>query len=584
MAVHVAGVIAIIFFYVLILIVGIWAARKNKASGVNPESEDVMLAGRNIGLLVGVFTMTATWVGGAYINGTAEVIAASGLVYCQAPFGYALSLVIGGLFFANRMRQQGYVTMLDPFQRKYGERMGGLLYIPALLGETFWTAAILAALGSTLSVIIELKNTISIIVSAIIAVFYTLIGGLYSVAYTDVIQGLFIFIGLWVCIPFAMTNEAVGSLSLNATEVWVTPLDPNTAGSYVDSFLLLTFGGVPWQVYFQRVLSSKTAFRAQFLSYIAAFGCIIMAAPAVLIGAVAAETDWNLTSYAGEKPIPPKDMKLILPLVLQYLCPDAISFIGLGAISAAVMSSADSSILSASSMYARNIHKTILRQNASEIEILRVMRVAIFGVGLMATLMAIFVDSIYGLWYLCSDLVYVILFPQLISVVYLKDTNTYGSLAGYLVGLFFRLAGGEPMLRLPPLIKYPLYTDEYGQQFPFKTFSMLLNFASILIFSYGSKFLFENGYLQKRHDVFKCVVNIEEEHIALAEKVGSVGELTVLSTETPKVNGSVTPHLQYSKEALGNGQTILKDPANIINGPSLNSVSTGVTNDMSELD
>ena len=39
--------------------------------------------------------------------------------------------------------------MLDPFQRKYGERMGGLLYIPALMGEVFWSAAILAALGNT---------------------------------------------------------------------------------------------------------------------------------------------------------------------------------------------------------------------------------------------------------------------------------------------------------------------------------------------------------------------------------------------------------------------------------------------------
>lgn len=45
------------------------------------------------------------------------------------------------------MRTEGYVTMLDPFQLKYGQRMGGLLYIPALLGEVFWTAAILAALG-----------------------------------------------------------------------------------------------------------------------------------------------------------------------------------------------------------------------------------------------------------------------------------------------------------------------------------------------------------------------------------------------------------------------------------------------------
>ena len=56
--------------------------------------------------------------------------------------------VSGGLFFAKKMRSEGYVTMLDPFQRKYGGRMGGLLYIPALLGEVFWSAAILAALGT----------------------------------------------------------------------------------------------------------------------------------------------------------------------------------------------------------------------------------------------------------------------------------------------------------------------------------------------------------------------------------------------------------------------------------------------------
>lgn len=48
------------------------------------------------------------------------------------------------------MRNQGYVTMLDPFQAKFGERMGGFLFIPALLGEVFWSAAILAALGNLL--------------------------------------------------------------------------------------------------------------------------------------------------------------------------------------------------------------------------------------------------------------------------------------------------------------------------------------------------------------------------------------------------------------------------------------------------
>lgn len=53
----------------------------------------------------------------------------------------------GGLFFAKPMRSRGYVTMLDPFQQLYGKRMGGLLFIPALMGEIFWSAAILNALG-----------------------------------------------------------------------------------------------------------------------------------------------------------------------------------------------------------------------------------------------------------------------------------------------------------------------------------------------------------------------------------------------------------------------------------------------------
>lgn len=54
-----------------------------------------MLAGRNIGMFVGIFTMTATWVGGGYINGTAEIVFKDGLIWCQAPLGYALSLVLG---------------------------------------------------------------------------------------------------------------------------------------------------------------------------------------------------------------------------------------------------------------------------------------------------------------------------------------------------------------------------------------------------------------------------------------------------------------------------------------------------------
>ncbi|CAG5120198.1 unnamed protein product [Candidula unifasciata] len=495
-------------------------------------------------------TLTSTWVGGAYINGTAEVIMRSGLLWCQAPVGYALSLVFGGLFFANKMRTEGYVTMLDPFQNKYGERMGGLLFLPALLGEVFWTGAVLAALGSTLSVIMELEPRPAIIASAAVALFYTLIGGLYSVAYTDIVQLFCIFFGLWISVPFAMTHEAVHDISINATENWIHPIAVADLPVYIDNFLLLTCGGIPWQVYFQRVLSSKSALKAQILSYIAAIGCVVMATPAALLGAVAASTDWNRTAWPGPVPIPSEDLPMILPMTLQYLCPPYITFMGLGALSAAVMSSADSSILSAASMFARNIYRSLFRHAASEREVIWVMRAAIFGVSAMALAMALCVESIYVLWTLCADLVYVILFPQLIAVIYIKKSNTYGSLAGYVFGLFFRISGGEPALNIPAVLKYPGYEEATGVQvFPYKTLSMMVTLFSLVSVSYLTHHLFMTGKLPRRFDVFMCIVNIPDEQMILASRE-SLDEKTKFGLYGKENGGKVNPALKFSSEDL----------------------------------
>ncbi|XP_051882331.1 high-affinity choline transporter 1 [Pristis pectinata] len=525
MTVHVDGIVAIVLFYLLILFVGLWAAWKSKNSpsgGAMDQSEAIMIGGRDIGLLVGGFTMTATWVGGGYINGTAEAVYVPGygLAWAQAPFGYALSLVVGGLFFAKPMRTRGYVTMLDPFQQIYGKRMGGLLFIPALLGEIFWSAAVLSALGATLSVIVDIDINLSVIISAVIAIFYTLVGGLYSVAYTDVVQLFCIFLGLWISIPFAMLNPAVTDITTTAShdvyqEPWVGTIISKDILIWMDNFLLLMLGGIPWQVYFQRVLSASSATYAQVLSFLAAFGCIVMAIPSVLIGAIGASTDWNQTSYGLPDPKSKNETDMILPIVLQHLCPPYVSFFGLGAVSAAVMSSADSSILSASSMFARNIYHLAFRQEATDKEIVWVMRITIFLFGGAATSMALLAQSIYGLWYLSSDLVYVIIFPQLISVLFVKGTNTYGSIAGYIIGFLLRISGGEPYLHMQPFICYPgCYLEHsfgsdpvYVQRFPFKTMAMLFSFLGNVGVSYLAKHLFESGILPQKLDFLDSVVS-----------------------------------------------------------------------------
>lgn len=53
-----------------------------------------------------------------------------------------------GYFYAGRLRSLGYVTMLDPIQEKFGQKMAALIFLPTLVGEVFWCGAILGALGS----------------------------------------------------------------------------------------------------------------------------------------------------------------------------------------------------------------------------------------------------------------------------------------------------------------------------------------------------------------------------------------------------------------------------------------------------
>lgn len=90
---------------------------------------------------------------------------------------------------------------------------------------------------------------------------------------------------------------------------------------------------------------------------------------------------------------------------------------------------------------------------------------------------------------MCSDLVYVILFPQLLMVVHFKKhCNTYGSLSAYIVALAIRLSGGEAILGLAPLMKYPGYDEETKEQmFPFRTMAMLLSLVTLISVSWWTK-------------------------------------------------------------------------------------------------
>uniref|UniRef100_A0A8C4X4J6 High affinity choline transporter 1-like n=1 Tax=Erpetoichthys calabaricus TaxID=27687 RepID=A0A8C4X4J6_ERPCA len=554
MAVNIPGLVAVIVFYIIILATGIWASRKSKREEekcTGEKSEVSIVGGRNLSVWVGIFTMTATWVGGGYILGTAEVVYSptQGMAWAIAPVGYALSLFCGGLFFAKPMRQKNFVTVMDPFQIRYGGAVTSAIFIFTMLAEVFWMACILSALGGTMKVILDIQSYQSILISAAVAILYTLLGGMYSVAYTDIIQLCFITVSLWLCIPFLLINPSTMDIRLTAlNEVyqgpWLGTIDSQTVWRWLDDMFLVILAGVCFQSYYQRVLSAASPIQAQVTCYAAAIFCFFLGIPSVLFGAAAASTDWNQTSYGLPTPFEKGEAGSILPIALHNLCPMYISIAGIGAVAGAVMSSMDSALLSCTSMFTHNIYKGILRQKASDRELQFISRLGVLVFGVIGTGLAMSASSVYGLWLISGEMMYTAVFPQLVCTLFIPGSNGYGAIAGLLGGTTLRVLSGEPFFHISPVIHFPgckLLDGTYVQFFPFKTFSMVVSLLIIVAVSYLTTLFFNWGLLPESWDIYnvKETSSSNQNEINLKEKAS--GHLENKSSKCTSEKGTQLP-------------------------------------------
>jgi solute:Na+ symporter, SSS family len=218
-----------------------------------------------------------------------------------------------------------------------------------------------------------------------------------------------------------------------------------------DVSVMLMFGGIPWNCYFQRALSCRTPQDARGQSILAGVLTIAFTAPPLVMGIAAYAYPWNAADLVRLQTTPADAM----PLLLARAVPPFIALLGLAAIIGAVTSSFSSSILSAGSMLSWNCLKRLVWPSLSVEQMKRVIRSSIFLFGALATVLALRVQSVQALWFFTSDLVFVLLFPQLLYALYDRRANLPGSIAAFVVSFVLRVGAGEPLLGLPALIHYP---------------------------------------------------------------------------------------------------------------------------------
>jgi SSS family transporter len=440
------------FFVILYLgitvVMGYWASRKVK------NTADFVVAGRSLPLIMVASVMFATWFGSETILGASSEFVQHGLIgVVEDPFGAALCLILIGLFFARPLYRMQILTFSDYFKIRYGKRaelLSALMIVPSYFG---WIAAQLLAIGILLNAILGIPTTWGVVLSALLVIFYTWLGGMWAISITDFFQTIAIIVGM-IVLAIILVQEAGGLEKLTQAMpkgfLKFTPEPkPLSVFEYLAAWITIGLGSIPQQDVFQRVLSAKNEKVAVRGSLLGGVMYLTVGMLPLLIG-FAASVLYPETVTA--------DPQTALPNMILAHTPLAIQILFFGALLSAILSTASAAMLAPAAIIGENIVK-FFRPQIPDAALLRVMRLGILGVAAASVLMALSGESIYELVAQSSALSLVSLFIPLSAGLYWKRANSLGALFSMASGLLLWLLleiqlgyGLKPLLEGPPIL------------------------------------------------------------------------------------------------------------------------------------
>jgi len=416
---------AIIIYLLITLAIGAWSSKLVK------NSNDFVLAGRQLPLFLSASALFATWFGSETIFGASSEYLEHGLQgVIEDPFGGALCLVLFGMFYLKPMYRMNVLTIGDVYKRIFGKRVeffASVFMIPAYFG---YVAAQLVALALIFTTVADISIAQGIVLSAAIVVFYTFLGGMWAISITDFIQTTLIVVGLiWVAVLVAEKAGGISPILESAPEgsfQFLPSLDPQSWINYLGAWMILGIGSIPSQDIYQRVMASKSEKVAIQSTYLAG-GFYVSIGLLPLFIALGAKYLYP-ELYLEHK-------QLLLPEMVLRHSGLHVQILFFGALISAIMSTTSSGLLAPSAIISENLIKPYFGRKLKDKHFLWILRINIVTVALIATLMAQWKTNIYELVAGASILMMVSLFVPLTAGLYWKRSSEMGALMSIVFGM-----------------------------------------------------------------------------------------------------------------------------------------------------
>ncbi len=434
---------SVVVYLLITIAIGLVAARRVHGA------KDFLVAGRSLPLYMNVATVFATWFGAETVLSVSATFVKDGLNGIPGdPFGASVCLVIAALLFAKLFYRMNLLTIGDFYKQRYGKGVEVLTSVAIVLSYLGWTSAQLTALGLVIATLSggAIGLNVAILLGAAIVLTYTIFGGMWSVAFTDLFQTVVIFVGLSL-VAYLISDMAGGAQNVIAQAaaegkltLFPASMDAKAWWAMAGAFLAFAFGSIPQQDVFQRMTSAKdekTAVRGTIIGGLLYF-CFAFVPIFIAYAAVVADPSLKALLTSEDA----REIQRVLPNMVLAKMPLWAQVMFFGALLSAILSTASGALLAPTALFTENVLRPFapVMKDRQFLLALRLVMVTFTVAALIFALNS--KSTMYEMVQSAYNVTLAGAFVPLVAGAYWRRATTQGALLSVVMGLGTWLGAG----------------------------------------------------------------------------------------------------------------------------------------------